>query len=168
VVTIRPIRPEDEPLIVRFHGMLSDDSVYSRYMAPLQLAQRVAHERLTRVCFIDYDREMAFVAERKSASGGPEIIGVGRLVKSHGVNEAEFALLVADTFQGSGLGTQLLRRLIQFARDEKLEKVVGSILPSNRRMLQITSELGFEAHHSPDGGPVMVELDIRASQSKSN
>src|SRR5581483_4883023 len=64
-VTIRPIRPEDEPLLVRFHGALSEDSVYARYMAPLQLAQRIAHERLTRVCFIDYDREMALVAERK-------------------------------------------------------------------------------------------------------
>jgi acetyltransferase len=165
-VTIRPIMPEDEPLLVRFHSTLSEDSVYSRYMAPLQLAQRVAHERLTRVCFIDYDREMALVAERKAPGGEPEVIGVGRLIKSHGVNQAEFAVIVADAFQGSGLGTELLRRLIQFARDEKLERIVGCVLPTNRRMLQITAELGFESGRPESQSPVIVELDLASPRAK--
>src|SRR5205823_1816906 len=62
-ITIRPIRPEDEPLMVKFHQGLSERSVRLRYFAPLKLGQRVAHERLTRVCFNDYDRELALVAE---------------------------------------------------------------------------------------------------------
>ena len=62
-VLIRPIRPEDEPLMVKFHDTLSERSVYLRYFHLMNLPQRVAHERLTRICFIDYDREMALVAE---------------------------------------------------------------------------------------------------------
>ena len=89
-VTIRPIRPEDEPLMVAFHGRLSDRSVYFRYFHLLKLNQRVAHDRLTRICFIDYEREMALVAERRDpASGELQIMGVGRLTRLHGTTEAE-------------------------------------------------------------------------------
>src|SRR5581483_5383180 len=91
-VTIRPIRPEDEPLLIKLHGALSDRSVYLRYFQPLKLSQRTAHERLTRICFIDYDREMALVVERKTAEDTPEIIAIGRLSKLHGRNEAELAV----------------------------------------------------------------------------
>ena len=63
-VVIRPIRPEDEPMMVDFHKELSERSVYLRYFQPLKFSQRTAHERLTRICFIDYNREMALVAER--------------------------------------------------------------------------------------------------------
>ena len=62
-LTIRPIRPEDEPAMVRFHSTLSDESVYRRFFSQMKLESRTRHERLTRVCFIDYDREMALVAE---------------------------------------------------------------------------------------------------------
>ena len=95
VVTFRPIRPEDEPLLVKFHETLSEESVYHRYFSQLKLDQRIAHERLTRICFNDYDREIALVVERRDpATKQKEIIGVGRLSKARGLNEAEFALLV--------------------------------------------------------------------------
>ena len=68
-VTIRPIRPEDEPLMVKFHEGLSERSVYLRYFSPLKLQQRVAHSRLIRICFNDYDREIALVAEHKDGNG---------------------------------------------------------------------------------------------------
>ena len=104
---IRPIRPEDEPLLVAFHESLSERTVSLRYFHAMKLSTRVAHDRLTRICFIDYDREMALVAERQDpeVDGGREILGVGRLSKLHGTDEAEFALLVADRFQKHGLGT---------------------------------------------------------------
>ncbi len=76
---IRPIRPEDEPLLIKFHEKLSERSVYLRYFQPLKLTQRVAHERLSRICFIDYDREMVLVAERPNDQGEPEILAIGRL-----------------------------------------------------------------------------------------
>src|SRR5208337_4613946 len=73
-VVIRPIRPEDEPLMITFHEKLSERSVYLRYFQPLKLTQRTAHERLTRICFIDYNREMALVAEHKNEVGEPELL----------------------------------------------------------------------------------------------
>src|SRR5262249_17683287 len=116
-LTLRPIRPEDEPLIVKFHETLSERSVYYRYFSALKLGQRIAHERLIRICFNDYDREIAIVAERHpSKTGEHEILGVGRLSKAHGLNEAEFAVLVSDQAQGHGLGTELLKLLVQVGR----------------------------------------------------
>jgi acetyltransferase len=79
-VTIRPSRPEDEPLMVKFHETLSDRSVYLRYFCSLSLSRRVAHERLLRICFGDYDREMVLVAERiDPGTGERRIIAVGRM-----------------------------------------------------------------------------------------
>jgi acetyltransferase len=143
-VTIRPIRPEDEPLMVRFHEGLSDRSVYFRYLHMMNLNTRVAHERLVRMCFIDYAREMALVADRVDPpTGEHEILAVGRLVRIHGTNDAEFALLVTDKFQGQGLGTELLRRLVQVGRDEKLDRIVASIDPENEDMQRVSKKTGF-------------------------
>ena len=150
-LTIRPIRPEDEPLMVRFHQTLSERSVYMRYFQVTQLSTRVAHERLVRICFIDYDREMALVAERNAAEAGArEILGVGRLSKLHGRNQAEFAILVSDLYQRRGLGAELMRRLVQIARDEKLERVTGNVLPENREMQGLARKAGFQLKMDPD------------------
>lgn len=142
-VTIRPIRPEDEPVMVEFHKKLSERSVYLRYFQPLKLTQRTAHERLTRICFLDYDREMALVVERKNPDGTPDIIAVGRLSKIHGRPEAELAALVQDEFQGKGIGVELYRRLIQVARDEHLTKVHSNMLGENREMQNLCKKMGF-------------------------
>lgn len=142
-VTIRPIRPEDEPLMINFHQRLSDRTVYLRYFQPLKLTQRTAHERLTRICFIDYDREMALVAQLEKARGESEIIGVGRLSKLHGKPEGEVAVLVQDDFQHQGLGTELVRRLILIAKEEKLQYVHSTMLGINREMRAICNRLGF-------------------------
>ncbi len=142
-VVIRPIRPEDEPRMIEFHKKLSERTVYMRYFQPLKLSQRTAHERLTRICFIDYDREMALVVERTSAEGKPEIVAVGRLSKQHGRNEAELAALVMDEFQGKGLGTELYRRLLDVAKDERVDKVVSTMLGENREMRRVCEKLGF-------------------------
>src|ERR1017187_3125484 len=97
---IRPIRPEDEPAMAKFHETLSDRSVYLRFFHMEKLSSRVAHGRLLRKCFIDYDREMALVAERMDPeSEQHQIMAVGRLTRTPGTNEAEVAVLVADQFQ---------------------------------------------------------------------
>jgi acetyltransferase len=164
-INIRPIRPEDEPAMVAFHETLSPSSVYSRYFQSLKLSQRVAHERLARLCFIDYDRELALVAEvPATVSGTPvkgrEIIGVGRIIKEHAKSEAEFAVLVSDRFQGHGLGTELLRRLIDMARAEGLERLHGTILSESRSMLSVCEKLGFRLHDTDGHGPIVAELDL--------
>jgi acetyltransferase len=162
-VTIRPIRPADEPLMVKFHQTLSQDSVYFRYLGPLTLSQRTEHQRLIRVCLNGCDDELALVAESVfSPTREAEILGVGRLVKFKDSNEAEFALVVADSHQGSGLGTRLLRRLIWIARKQMRTGISGYILPDNRPMLHICEKLGFQRIH-PLGDPVVkVELSLSA------
>jgi len=148
-VTLRPIRPEDEPLLVNFHGTLSERSVSLRYFHAMKFTARVAHERLTRICFIDYDREMALVADRKSPETGEhEIRGVGRLSKIRDTDEAEFALVVSDRYQGLGLGTELVSRLLQVGRDENINRIFGDILPENIEMQRICEKLGFKMTHN--------------------
>ena len=145
VVTIRPIRPEDEPLMVRFHATLSEESVYMRYFHFIQYSQRVAHERLTRLCYIDFDREMALVVERADPDSGERaILATARLSKLHQSAEAEFAILVSDAWQRHGFGVELLRRLVQIGRDEKLERIVATILSDNVAMQHVSRKVGFK------------------------
>jgi acetyltransferase len=157
-VQIRPIRPEDEPLMVKFHQKLSERTVYMRYFQPLKLSQRTAHERLTRICFVDYDREMALVTVRRGDDGEPEIIAVGRLSKLHGREEAEIAALVRDEFQGKGLGTELYRRLLDVARSEKLQKVTANMLAENREMAAVCKRLGFKLKTDMEDNMVQAEF----------
>ena len=141
-VTIRPIRPEDEPLMVKFHETLSDRSVYLRYFGSLSLKTRIAHDRLVRICFGDYDRELALVAEVEGAEG-PEIVGVGRMNRIFGTDEAEVAIIVTDAYQNRGLGADLLRRVIRVAREEGLRAVNSEMMADNLAMHVISKSLGF-------------------------
>jgi acetyltransferase len=159
-ITIRPIRPEDEPLMIAFHQTLSEQSVYLRYFHALALSQRVAHERLIRICFTDYDREIALVAEHNDpTSGVREIIAVGRLIKLHGTDTAEFALVISDRFQRCGLGAELLRRLLEVGREERIGRIVAEILPENSAMLHICQRLGFQLKRSLNE-PVRAVIDL--------
>ena len=158
-VLIRPIRPEDEPMMVKFHATLSERSVYLRYFHLMNLSQRVAHERLTRICFIDYDREMALVAERRNpTNGGSEILGVARLTRVLGSNDAEVAVLISDQFHGRGLGKELLGRLVIVGGDEKLSSLKADILPDNRDVMRICEKLGFTLRHSVEDEVVKAEF----------
>lgn len=152
-VTVRPIRPEDEPKLVTFHERLSERSVYLRYASLMKLEQRVAHERLARICFIDYDREMALVAE----DGNGKIIGVGRLTQQPGRNEAEFAMLVIDEYQGEGVGTELLNRLLEVGKDEGLDRITADILQQNQAMQRVCEKLDFQIVRSDDPAEDMVK-----------
>jgi len=151
-VRIRPIRPEDERLIISFHAKLSEQSVYLRYFHLLTLDQRVSHDRLVRVCFGDYDREIALVAERfDSGRQQSEILAVARFSKAHLANEAELAVLIADEYQSRGLGTELWRRLLEIARCEEVDQVTAEILAENRQMLEVCRQFGFDLEHVEDG-----------------
>lgn len=143
-LTIRPIRPEDEPLIVKFHGTLSEETVHFRYFHTSKLETRTAHERLTRTCFNDYDREIALVAVRQDPiTLEHQIIGVGRLIRIHGANEGEFAIVISNNCQRQGLGTRLLQLLVQVGKQEGLKKIFGEILPDNHGMLRVANKVGF-------------------------
>lgn len=159
-VTIRPIRSEDEPLMVQFHKTLSEQTVRRRYFMSMGLDQRIAHERLTRVCFNDYDREIALVAERKEAkSSSAEILAVARLSRLYG-NEAEFSMIVSDRFQDQGLGSELLRLLIEVSRAEKLKRLVAEILPDNLSMQHLCRKLGFTLEFDKEENLLKARLDL--------
>jgi acetyltransferase len=159
-VTIRPIRPEDEPLVVAFHRTLSEESIYFRYFHMMSLGARIAHERLIRICFTDYDREMALVVDRRDiARGDHSLLAVGRLSRLHGRDEAEFALLVSDPHQHQGLGTELLRLLLQIGRDEGLRRISAEILPENHAMQHICQRLGFTVQPSPEVVQAWIDLN---------
>jgi acetyltransferase len=165
-VRIRPIRPEDELAMIQFHKKLSESTVYMRYLGFLKLEQRIAHERLTRICFIDYDQEMVLVAEWPNAlSGQNEIVGVGRLSKLHGRHEGEFAVLIRDDFQRLGLGNELLTRLLAVARDEKLNRVVAVMAAENGAMRKMAARAGFRLSESSEDHLITGVVDLSATQA---
>jgi acetyltransferase len=151
-VTIRAIRPEDEPLITRLHNTLSEQSIRFRFFS---MVKTLSRESLIRLCHLDYSREMALVAERNH-----EIIGVSRYYMNPQTQSAEFAIVVSDASQGQGLGDHLMRRLIVVARERGVQRLTGSVLRENHPMLALAKELGFHETPSRDPGVVQVALDL--------
>jgi acetyltransferase len=159
-VTIRPIRPEDEPLMVQFHHTLSERSVYLRYFCSLSLTTRVEHERLVRICFGSYDRGFALVADRKNPETGQhEVLGVGRFSAIHR-GEAEAAVLVSDQWQARGLGTELLAGVARVAREEKFKRLSGEILRDNLPTQAIFKKVGFKLRAMEDPSSVSALLEL--------
>jgi acetyltransferase len=157
--TLRPIRPDDEPLMVDFHHQLSETSVYMRFFLPLKLDVRVSHERLFTKCFIDYDREIGLVAEWTNERGARQIAGIARLIRKHSDNSAEVAFLVADRFQNRGLGTHLLERVIAIARKEGISTLEGATLSDNFNMKDMFIKAGFR-FAPPQDGVATAELHL--------
>jgi acetyltransferase len=158
---IRPIRPEDEPLMVGFHHSLSDRTVQERYLSEFDLSARIAHERLVKVCFNDYDREIALVADRTGADDAHEIVAVARLSKRHAQNGGEFAIVVADCCQRIGLGTEMLGRLIRVARDEGLDWIGANVRPDNTAALHAAERAGFSVSPIPGSDILRAECKLR-------
>ncbi len=161
LVTIRPIQAEDEPLMIKLHEGLSDRSVYLRYFQMIGLSQRTGHDRLTRICFIDYDREMALVAEHRDPQTDERcIVGLGNLGRVRGRNEGEVAAIVSDDYQGHGLGTELTRRLVQIARAEKMERVVASTMLENKPTIAMLKRVGFRVSMNFEDHIVEAEMNL--------
>jgi len=161
-VRVRPIRPEDEPLLIRFHQELSDRSVMFRFFHPMNLTQRIAHERLIRVCFNDYDRELALVTEGRGDDGKPFILGIGRLSKLAGGKEAEFSIVISDKWQNRGLGTRLLELMEQVARSENIERLFGLIMRQNLEMQRVAEKLGFTLTGDVSESTILARMDLLA------
>jgi acetyltransferase len=160
-VVIRPIRPEDEPLMVKFHESLSEESVYLRYFHMAQLSTRVAHERLIRKCFIDYEREMALVAELPDASTqGTCIAGVARLSRLPSRQEAEIGVIVADRFQHQGLGSELIKKLVEIARIEKIKRFVAEFHSENSAIRHLAKHGGATVERTSDPTCFRVQLAL--------
>lgn len=104
---------------------------------------------------------MAFVAERRNPDTGlHDIVGIGRLVKSHTANEAELAVIVSDSFQRRGIGTEMVRLLVDFGRQEQLDRITATVLHENRAMQKIFEKLGFNFPGGGDHDSLEAELRL--------
>lgn len=168
-VLIRPIRPEDEPSMADFHKKLSPQSVYFRFFHAVSLDQRTSHERLSRICFADYDRQITLIIEKEkeeeeavSKEIRNEIIGAIRIIKVHGTKQAEFGMTIVDGYQGEGLGYELLSRAVEVCRSEGIELLTADILSENRAMRKICEKLNFLMEYNSDEGTVKASLYIHS------
>ncbi|NBC06384.1 MAG: GNAT family N-acetyltransferase [Bacteroidetes bacterium] len=139
-VVIRPIRPEDEPLEEAFFGKLSKQTQYYRFFG---LVGHVNHELLIRYTQIDYDRELALIAEIENKSGEKEMIGVVRMVNDADEKSAEFAIVVADKWQGQGLGNYMTDLILKIFKERGVEKIYANVLQANTTMLHMFRKRGF-------------------------
>jgi acetyltransferase len=142
---IRPIRPDDEPLIQAFTKRMNPEDVRMRFFGPLR---ELSHEMAARLTQIDYDREMAFLL-----LDGKELLGVGRLAADPDFEQAEFALIVASDRQGHGYGRLLLEHVLHYAKARGVTRVVGHVLRENDKMLDLAKRLGFVRESGRSGEP---------------
>jgi acetyltransferase len=154
-VTLRPIRPEDEPIEQEFIRGLSSETSRFRFF---QIIKDLSHEALVRFCNIDYDREMAFIAETREGNRRIEI-GVSRLILDANKKRGEFAVVIADKYQGRGLGVKLVDMLIEVAREKGVETIYGIVMSENTKMVSLCERLGFSTRRTQDD--VIVELKLK-------
>lgn len=160
-VTVRPIRPEDEALMPAFHATLSEKSVLYRYFQPASFQERIDHDRLRRICFIDYDREMALVAIVRRPDGTRAIAGVVRMQKSFFSSRARFTIIVSDDWQKRGIGSKLVQKLIDVAKSEGLSLLRAAFLPENVEMKTLCEKHGFTTQQASSDEPAYAELELR-------
>jgi acetyltransferase len=146
-VLLRPIRPEDEPLEYEMLTTASSETIRGRFF---QNIQSVTHEFLTRLCNIDYDREIAIVAEIKDAQKR-KLIGIGRLIIEPDLRNGEFSVVVHDHYQTRGIGYKLLDTIIGIAQDKEVETLFGIVLAANGKMISLVKKMGFSIEPLPEG-----------------
>ena len=137
-VLLRPIRPEDEPLEHEMLTSLSEKTLKERFF---QVIKHITHEMHVRLCNIDYEREMAIVAEIRE-DDRKKIVGIGRLIIEPDLKKAEFAVVVHDAFQGKGLGYKLVDMVIGIGHEKGVKEIYGFVLSNNTKMLNMCSKLG--------------------------
>jgi len=138
-VLLRPVKPEDEPLVKEMLTSLSGETLKERFF---QLVKNISHEMLIKLCNVDYDREMAMVAEIRE-NGSKKIIGVTGLMVDPGLRMAEFGVIIHDHYQGKGIGCKLIDVLIGIAQEKELKEFYGIVLADNKKMLGVCQKLGF-------------------------
>lgn len=146
-VLLRPIKPEDEPMWLEMFQSFSEESIRYRFF---QVIKDTPHPLRVRYCNIDYDRELAIVAEM-TEGGRRRILGVVRLVLEPDGKRGEIAFIVADPWQGLGLGTKMLDYMIEICTDKKLDAVYAVMLSDNRRAMRLMEKMGFSLEHQRDG-----------------
>ncbi len=155
-VIFRPIKPEDEPL---WHDLVASCSTETIRFRFNYLFKQTTHEMAARYCFIDYDRELAIVAEVEE-EGQRKLIGVGRLVADVDHETAEYAVIVADRWQGHGLGGLLTDFCLDVAKRWGVKRLVAETARNNSRALATFANRGFEISDQQEEGVVLVSKEL--------
>jgi len=158
-VTLRPIRPEDEPAHHAFFAKLRPEDIRFRFFGPVR---ELEHSQMARFTQIDYDREMAFIATAAADDGQSETLGVARTISDPDNVTCEFAIIIRSDVKGQGLGHALMQKLIRYAKARGIRTIVGQVLYENRPMLGLAEHLGFKVRSLP-GDAVEVSLDLAAA-----
>jgi len=161
-VLLRPIKPEDEPLWLEMFQSFSEESIRYRFF---QIIKDTPHEVRVRYCNIDYDREIAIVAEL-TEEGRRKILGVVRLIVEPDGRSGEIAFIVADPWQGLGLGTKMIEYVIEICKEKGLETIYGIMLPDNRRAIRVMKDMGFVIEYRDDD-TVRGTLNLREEEHGS-
>ena len=169
---LRPIRPEDEPLIQDMLAHSTEDDIRLRFFTPLK---QLTHEVAARMSQIDYHREMGLVAEGPTPPGespvgpgtpnGKSLFGVVRISADPDNEKAEYAVMVRSDMKGLGLGYLLMSEIIDYARERGIQQVFGEVLRENTTMLKMCEELGFKRTNDPDD-PGVVQVEVKLSDLK--
>jgi acetyltransferase len=158
-VLLRPMKPEDEPLVSDFLSKCSEETIYFRYF---KLIKKWTHEMLIRFTQNDYDRELGLMGI--GLPPGPEVMmGVSRMVMAADRSTAEFAVIVADPWQGKGLGPKLVERITAIAREQGVKLLHGDVLAQNQPMLEMVKRLGFSLRKDTEGGTYRVEMALQGA-----
>jgi acetyltransferase len=160
VATIRPIRPEDAQIERDFVHRLSEQSRFLRFMFGLH---DLSPAMLSRFTQIDYDRELALVVVTQTPTGAEQQIGVARYITLPDETTCEFAIVVSDEWQGRGVARQLFQRLIEVARERRLEVMTGITLRENTRMLDLARAFGFTLRADSDE-PELTRMTLPLQQ----
>ncbi len=160
-IFVRPIRPEDAPLLVNLFDTLSPTSIYCRFFGHLK---SLPHSMLVRFTQVDYDREIDLVAFDDKDSAEKRMLGVARLFTDPNCNRAEFAILVGDPWQGKGVGARLLEISLRIAKNRGIETVWGIVLQENECMLALGRRLGFKISRSRESCEMELTIDLLSSK----
>jgi len=152
-VTVRPVKAEDVPLMAQFLEKLSETTMRQRFLKFIQYDEIEASDRLKRLCFIDYDREMAIIVKK-----GQEILAVGRLTKLPDTEDARFAITIRDDWQKKGIGSKLMQSLVNIAKQEKIQRILAYMLEENAGMKKICEKFGFSLTLDKEQDLLFAEL----------
>lgn len=156
-MTLRPIAPEDEPLLHEAVASMSDRTVYFRFFSPIKrMSDALAH----RLAVVDYHERFAIVAATNRPSGKHRIVGVARYDRARDTDMAEVAVAVIDEFQRRGLGSVLLSELARVARAEGIKSFQLIVLPENREMLALLRKIGWIHQAKLHGGVYEISFDL--------
>ena len=159
-LSIRPIKPEDAPLLEDLFETLSPTSIYHRFFSPMK---SLPHHMLVRFTQIDYDREMALVAMDESENR-EKMLGVARVIGKPDGDEGEFAVIVGDPWQGRGVGAELLKRCLRIVKERGMQSVWGTALTENKQMLKLARKIGLQISQSSGGNEYDMTLDLKNAE----